>query len=173
MPSPWLTSLLVVVQRCPAVPTLAKSTDLTTISKSASSSTTMALLPPSSKIFLPNLSCTATPTLYPTWKKNVWIKFHTLRMSCAEIFVELILVCEDSLTGVLPVKDTKGTFLSLAMASPISAPPLTMLQMAAGSELATSTSSTILVMATWISGVEGAPFLLTSTISQECTGLNF
>lgn len=55
-------SLLVVVHLCPAVPTQAKGTARTTKSKSASSATMMALLPPNSKSNFPNLFCTSTPT---------------------------------------------------------------------------------------------------------------
>jgi hypothetical protein len=57
-----LTSLLAVVHLWPAVPTAAKRVDLTTMSMSASAATTMALLPPNSRIIFPNLSCTITPT---------------------------------------------------------------------------------------------------------------
>ena len=55
-----------VVQRWPAVPTQAKVADLTTISRSASSSTIKALLPPNSKRCLPKRSCTVKATLLPT-----------------------------------------------------------------------------------------------------------
>ena len=63
------------------------------------------------------------------------------------------------------MKEMRGSLLSLAMASPTSAPPLTIEQMAGGSELARRTSSTILMMATWTKGVEGAPFLKVNEMS--------
>ena len=65
-----LTSLLAVVHLWPAVPTAAKRVDLTTMSMSASAATMMALLPPNSRIFFPNLSCTITPTFWPTWGRE-------------------------------------------------------------------------------------------------------
>jgi hypothetical protein len=61
-------------------------------------------------------------------------------------------------TLVLPVKDKRGTLLSLAIASPISAPPHTVVQTAGETELAASTSWTTLVTAIEVRGVEGAPF---------------
>ena len=50
----------------PAVPTQAKVADRTTISRSASSLTMRALLPPNSKRCLPNRSWTAKATFFPT-----------------------------------------------------------------------------------------------------------
>merc|ERR1719154_836390 len=60
------TSLLVVVQRCPAVPTHANTAARTTMSTSALSSTRIALLPPSSRMVLPKRFWTSTPTVRPT-----------------------------------------------------------------------------------------------------------
>ena len=47
-----------------------------------------------------------------------------------------------------------------------------MLQMAGGRELATNTCSMIFVMATWIRGVDGAPFLSKqkAMVNCNCTG---
>ena len=59
---------------------------------------------------------------------------------------------------MLPVKEIRGRFLSLAMASPMSAPPQTAVHTAGGIELVARTSCTILVTATETRGVEGAPF---------------
>ncbi|CAN7950284.1 unnamed protein product, partial [Ixodes pacificus] len=59
-------SLLVVVQRCPAVPTQANSAARTTMSRSASLSTKMALFPPSSSRGRPKRSCTLRATWRPT-----------------------------------------------------------------------------------------------------------
>ena len=69
------------------------------------------------------------------------------------------VLLSDIRTGVLPVKEMRGTLLSLAMAFPTSSPPLTKEHMADGTEFATSTSSTIFVTAIWVKGVDGAPFL--------------
>ena len=62
-------------------------------------------------------------------------------------------------TFVLPVKERRLTRLSLAMASPMSAPPLTVVQMAGGRLFAANTLCTILVTAMLARGVVGAPFL--------------
>lgn len=59
----------------------------------------------------------------------------------------------------LPVKDTKGMRVSLAIASPISAPPHMAVKMAPGKLFFSKTSATSLVIAIVISGVVGAPFL--------------
>ena len=62
-------------------------------------------------------------------------------------------------TFVLPVNESRFIFLLLAMASPTSAPPHTVVQMAEGRLLATRTLVTIFEMAIEVSGVVGAPFL--------------
>ena len=54
------------MQRCPVVPTAPKSVARIAISKSAFSVTIIALLPPSSRMALPNRSPTIFPTLFPT-----------------------------------------------------------------------------------------------------------
>ena len=64
------TSLLVVVQRCPAVPTHANTAARTTMSTSALSSTRIALLPPSSRMVLPKRFWTSTPTVRPTYPRK-------------------------------------------------------------------------------------------------------
>lgn len=61
---------------------------------------------------------------------------------------------------MLPVNDSRLTLLSLAMASPTSAPPHTVVQMAGGRLLATRTLSTIFDIAIEVRGVVGAPFLM-------------
>ena len=57
---------LMVVHRCPAVPTQAKTQALRARSKSASSIIIAALFPPSSRMLLPNLLATSTPIWRPT-----------------------------------------------------------------------------------------------------------
>lgn len=64
-----------------------------------------------------------------------------------------------SSTLELPVNDTKGMRLSLAIASPISAPPHMAVKMAPGKLFFSKTSATSLVIAIVINGVVGAPFL--------------
>ena len=61
----WTRSRRVEVQRCPAVPTAPKSTARTARSRSASSRTMTALLPPSSKSERPIRRATASPTARP------------------------------------------------------------------------------------------------------------
>ena len=141
----WLTNLRCEVHHCPAVPKLANNTDLVTMSRSASWSIKVALFPPSSRIFFLNYSCTITPTFWPTYSTHsthhmtvTWPTEHTL---------------------VLPVNESRLTLLSLAMASPTSAPPLTVEHTAPGIWLASSTCWTILVTASETSGADGAPFL--------------
>ena len=60
-----MINLLVVVQRCPAVPTAPNTAAFSAIVKSASSVIIIALLPPSSNNDFPNLDATATPTDRP------------------------------------------------------------------------------------------------------------
>lgn len=96
----WTIILLVVVHLCPAVPTQANTEAWITMSRSASSATIIALLPPNSSRDLPNLFWTSIPTWSPTL--------------------------------VLPVNDTRGSRVSLAIAEPMSAPPQTREQMAPG-----------------------------------------
>mmetsp|Transcript_64943 Transcript_64943/g.153506 ORF Transcript_64943/g.153506 Transcript_64943/m.153506 type:complete len:376 (-) Transcript_64943:218-1345(-) len=55
-----------VVHRCPAVPTAANNTVRFAMSRSASSRTTMALFPPSSKMERPKRAATVAATLPPT-----------------------------------------------------------------------------------------------------------
>ena len=62
-------------------------------------------------------------------------------------------------TFVLPVKESKATFRSWAMALPTSAPPLTVVQTLGGRPLATSTPCTIRDTAMLVRGVVGAHFL--------------
>ena len=62
-------------------------------------------------------------------------------------------------TFVLPVNESRFIFLLLVMASPTSAPPHTVVQMAGGRLLATRTLATIFDIAIEVSGVVGAPFL--------------
>ena len=62
----WISSLRVVVHRCPAVPTAPKVTARTARSTSASSMTMTALLPPSSSRLRPRRWATLTPTSRPT-----------------------------------------------------------------------------------------------------------
>jgi len=61
-------------------------------------------------------------------------------------------------TFVLPVKETREIFSSSAIACPISAPPVTILQIAPGKLFLSKTRSRIFVNAILKSGVEGAPF---------------
>ena len=58
-------SLLVEVQRCPAVPTAPKTAPITVIFISACGLTMIALFPPSSKSDLPNLLATVSATILP------------------------------------------------------------------------------------------------------------
>ena len=60
---------------------------------------------------------------------------------------------------MLPVKESKATFRSWAMALPTSAPPLTVVQTLGGRPLATSTPCTIRDTAMLVRGVVGAHFL--------------
>src|SRR5215212_8454443 len=60
-----MINLLVVVQRCPAVPTAPNKHPTRAISRSASFEMMMALLPPNSIKDLPNLAPTAAPTALP------------------------------------------------------------------------------------------------------------
>ena len=53
-----MMSLLVEVQRCPAVPTAPKTAPITVILMSASGVTIIALLPPNSRSDFPNLAAT-------------------------------------------------------------------------------------------------------------------
>lgn len=59
----WITNLLKVVHLYPQVPTAANKDPFNTNSKLASSITIVALLPPNSKMVLPNLECTISLTL--------------------------------------------------------------------------------------------------------------
>src|SRR5215208_3994737 len=60
-----MMSRLVVVQRCPAVPTAPNKHPFTAISISASFEIIIALLPPNSSSALPSLAATAAPTALP------------------------------------------------------------------------------------------------------------
>src|SRR6478735_6882333 len=60
-----MINLLVVVQRCPAVPTAPNTQPINAISRSASFDMMMALLPPSSKMVFPSLAATAVLTALP------------------------------------------------------------------------------------------------------------
>ncbi|MNT37999.1 hypothetical protein D3C72_1741690 [compost metagenome] len=61
----WIISLLVLVQRCPAVPTAPNTAPMMVIFKSASGVTMIALFPPSSKSVLPRRCATVTATSFP------------------------------------------------------------------------------------------------------------
>lgn len=61
-----MINLLNEVHLYPQVPTAANKEPFNTNSKLASGITMVALLPPNSKIVLPNLLCTIELTLYPT-----------------------------------------------------------------------------------------------------------
>ena len=58
-------TLLVEVQRCPAVPTAPKTTATMAMFKSAFSVMMMALFPPNSKRLLPMREATEAPTIFP------------------------------------------------------------------------------------------------------------
>ena len=62
-------------------------------------------------------------------------------------------------TFVLPVNETKEILASLEMASPISAPPQTVVKMAPGRLFFSNTSTIIFVVAIVTKDVVGAPFL--------------
>ncbi|MNL40305.1 hypothetical protein D3C87_1626470 [compost metagenome] len=64
-------SLRVEVQRCPAVPTAPKTAPITDISRSALSEMMIALLPPNSRIVLPNRPATADETSLPIFVEPV------------------------------------------------------------------------------------------------------
>jgi len=66
---------------------------------------------------------------------------------------------KERVTGVLPVKETKGRRVSLARASPMSAPPVTREQTAGEILLLSNTSCMILITAMLVKLVEGDPFL--------------
>src|SRR5687768_571207 len=60
-----MINLLVVVHRCPAVPTAPNREPSMAMSRSASFVMMMALLPPNSSNDLPNLAATTAPTAFP------------------------------------------------------------------------------------------------------------
>ncbi len=62
----WAMMRLVLVQRCPDVPTAPNRMARVAISRSASSATMIALFPPSSRMVRPNRFETASATLRPT-----------------------------------------------------------------------------------------------------------
>lgn len=60
---------------------------------------------------------------------------------------------------MLPVKETNGILVSLAMASPISGPPQTQVKIPPGSPFLSRTSAISFVVAIETRDVVGAPFL--------------
>ena len=62
----WIINLLVVVQRCPAVPTDPNNTAGIANLRSASGVMMIALFPPNSRIVLPNLFDTTSAACLPT-----------------------------------------------------------------------------------------------------------
>jgi hypothetical protein len=64
------------------------------------------------------------------------------------------------ITAVLPVKESKLILSSAAIACPTSAPPVTKAQMEPGRLFSLRTRSKILVTATLVKFVVGAPFLM-------------
>ncbi len=69
------------MQRCPAVPTAPKTIARTAISRSAEGATIIALLPPSSRIGLPQRAITAGPTDAPIRVDPVAEITGTMRLS--------------------------------------------------------------------------------------------
>ena len=70
---------------------------------------------------------------------------------------------------MLPVKDSRSTLLSSAIAPPISAPPATVLHMAPGKLLADKTCPTIFATARQTRGAVGGVFLH-NNIHDPCSG---
>ena len=106
-----MISLLVDVQRWPAVPTAPNNDPIIAISKSASLEIIMALLPPSSSKALPNLAPTAAPTALPILVDPV--------AETKGILVSFAIHSPTSLPPIIKLQTPSGTLFLLNTSSMI------------------------------------------------------
>src|SRR5579875_1009239 len=100
-----MINLLVVVHRCPAVPTAPNKHPINAISKSASLDIMIALLPPNSNNDLPNLAPTAAPTALPMRVEPV--------AETSGILLSLAMRSPKSLSPITKLQTPSGTLFSL------------------------------------------------------------